>query len=117
MADIKHSKPTAGAGWIAPDGKFYSCAWYQHDSLGSNLMQQFGYKDVESWERDWLRLKYDPTTRSAPFVERKGFDEYTITQAQLTTLYDVLAAFLLSGIEVNPLREYIQRARIRDARR
>ena len=113
MADIRHSKPVASAGWIGPDGKFYTCAWYQHDALGHNLMAQFGYRTVEAWERDWLRLKYDPATRAAPFVEQKGLEDTSVTQAQLNTLYDVFTAFLLRGIDVTNLREYIQRAKVR----
>jgi len=118
MEGIKHSKPAAQAGWIAPDGKFYPCAWYQHDSLGHNLMVQFGYHSAEEWERDWLRLKYDPATRAAPFVERKGIqDAYVVTQAQFNALHDVLAAFLLRGIDVTSLKDYIQRVKVGDPRR
>ena len=117
MADIKYSKPAASAGWIAPDGRFYSCAWYQHESLGQNLMQQFGYHSIEEWERNWVRLKYDPVTRAAPFIENDGIDENPITQAQLNTLYDVFTAFLLAGVDVAHLREYIQRANVRMPKR
>jgi len=117
MAGIKHSKPDARAGWISPEGKFYACAWYQHESLGQNLMLEFGYKSVEDWERDWLRLKYDPATRAAPFIERGGFDRYSVTQGQFNTLHDIFTAFLLGGIDVGNLKEYIQRARVRDGRR
>jgi hypothetical protein len=120
MEGIKHSKPGARAGWIAPDGKFYPCAWYQHESLGQNLMLQFGYDSVERWEQDWLRLKYDPTTRAAPFIERGSMDDadaYSVTQAQFNTLHDILTAFLLGGIEAGNLKAFIQRARVREARR
>jgi hypothetical protein len=117
MEGIKHSKPAARAGWIAPDGKFYPCAWYQHESLGQNLMVQFGYNTIERWEQDWLRLKYDPATRAAPFIERTGFDAYSVTQAQFNTLHDIFTAFLLGGIDVANLKEYIQRARVRETRR
>jgi hypothetical protein len=119
MEGIKHSKPAARACWIAPDGKFYPCAWYQHDSLGQNLMLQFGYESNEKFEMDWLRLKYDPTTRAAPFVERSGLadaDAYSVTQAQFNTMHDVLSAFLLGGVDVGHLKAYIQRVRVRDAR-
>jgi hypothetical protein len=115
--DIKSSKPSASAGWIAPDGKFYACAWYQHDSLGTNLMVQFGYATIEEWERNWVRLKYDPMTRAAPFVETGGSEQKPITQAQLNTLYDILSAFLQAGIDVANLRESIQFARIRTPKR
>jgi hypothetical protein len=116
MANIKHSKPAARAGWIAPDGKFYPCAWYQHDSLGQNLMLESGCSDFQQWERDWLRLKYDPTTRAAPFIERSGGDEFSVTQAQFNALHDIFTAFYLSGIDVGSLKAYIQRAKIRDAK-
>jgi hypothetical protein len=116
MDGIKHSKPAARAGWIAPDGKFYACAWYQHESLGANLMLQFGYRSVEEWERNWLRLKYDPATRAAPFIERGAADDYSVTQAQFNTLHDIFTAFFLSGIDVVNLREFIQRARVRERR-
>ena len=111
---IKRARPSARAGWIGPDGAFYTCAWYQHDSLAQSLMSQFGYATMEAWERDWLRLKYDPVTRTTPFIERSGFAEYTITQSQLNTLYDVLGAFLIAGIDVSKLREYISFAKVRD---
>jgi hypothetical protein len=118
MASIKHSKPDARAGWISPEGKFYPCAWFLHDSLGQNLMVEFGYSKVEDLERDWLRLKYDPTTRAAPFIERGGHDDaYSVTQGQFNALHDLLAAFLMSGINVASLKDYIQRARVRDPKR
>ena len=83
-------------------------------------MLQFGYDSVERWEREWLRLKYDPTTRAAPFIERGGMDDddaYSVTQSQFNTLHDVLTAFLLGGIEAGALKTFIQRARVREGRR
>src|SRR5215469_2265947 len=112
--EIKRARPSARAGWIGPNGAFYTCAWYQHDSLAQNLMAQFGYATIEAWERDWLRLKHDPVARTMPFIENTGFAEYYVTQAQLNTLYDILGAFLIAGIDVSKLREYISFAKIRD---
>lgn len=114
--EIKRVRPCARAGWIGPDGAFYTCAWYQHDALAQNLMTQFGYATIEAWERDWLRLKYDPATRTMPFIEYSGFAEYSVTQAQLNTLYDILGAFLIAGIDVSNLRDYISFAKVRERR-
>ena len=112
--DIKRARPSACAGWIAPNGAFYTCAWYQHDAVAQSLMTQFGYATLEAWERDWLRLKYDPAARTMPFIETTGFAEYSITQAQLNTLYDILGAFLIAGADVSKLRDYISFAKIRE---
>ena len=114
MTTIKRSRPSARAGWIGPDGSFYTCAWYQHDALAQNLMAQFGYRTIEAWERDWLRLKHDPATRSSPFIETKGFAEYSVTQAQLITLYDIMGAFLIAGIDVSSLRQFVSFAKVRE---
>ena len=112
--EIKRARPSARAGWIGPDGSFFTCMWYQHDSLAQSLMAQFGYATVEAWERDWLRLKYDPATRTAPFIEYDGFAEYSVTQPQLNALYDILGAFLIAGVDVSKLREYISFAKVRE---
>jgi hypothetical protein len=83
-------------------------------------MLQFGYDSVERWEQEWLRLKYDPTTRAAPFIERGAMDDdaaYSVTQAQFNTLHDILTAFLLGRIEAGALKTFILQARVREARR
>jgi hypothetical protein len=80
-------------------------------------MLEFGYKTFEQWESEWLRLKYDPIARSAPFIEPEGQSEYSITQAQLNALHDLFTAFLFAGIDIAKLRDYIQFARVKDRRR
>ncbi len=91
-------------GWIAPNGRFFPCSWYEHDACADDLAQKF-YPDESQRktgtqifeERLWVRLMDNGTFRV-------GADLRTlpgITQAQRDTLFDL--------VTLNPETEFSQR--------
>jgi hypothetical protein len=74
---------TQSAGWIAPDGKWFTCRGWEHDSLAKNLAaihydSLSGVLKLE--EMGWLRVYDDGLVANRPVR----------TQAQLDTLHDLL---------------------------
>jgi hypothetical protein len=78
--------PIAGAkaGWLSPDGVFYDCASYEHESYAVRLNKLYGYEDHYNGSRSleqhgWFKLKYGEWMIVA-------HDE--CTQKQLDALFD-----------------------------
>ncbi len=80
-------------GWIAPNGRFFPCSWYEHDSRAEELAKAY-YPDEARRktgaqifeEKQWVRLldngafRVGPDLRSVP----------RITQSQRDALFDLV---------------------------
>lgn len=74
-----------GCGWLAPDGKFYPCKSYGHNSMGEDL--------------HLLYYDHIPGLSPVPDIENKGWlkvyadfvcwPEIPLTQPQIDTLFDL----------------------------
>ena len=80
------SPPRQSAGWIAPDGTFYSCSPHEYDSVALWLIAMHhnvhGNGDLLE-QHGWLRLSNDGTLINV-YRSRRG-----ATQAQLNTCFDI----------------------------
>lgn len=78
--------PLVGAfnGWLSTEGRFYTCAAYEHEMLAWILAERSGYRDFYSGSRaleehQWVKLKWGMwITVAREFV----------TQRQLDALFD-----------------------------
>lgn len=73
-------------GWLAPDGKFYPCRYFEHDILAGRLSKIYygtSRSDGSLLEaHNWLRLDYTGFVKS--HIHYEG-----VTQAQIETLSDL----------------------------
>jgi hypothetical protein len=82
------------AGWLAPDGRFFTCAYNGHDSLASILLAheygQVGNCVERLHEHGWLRIHVSGFTMRHPIYNQP------FTQAQIDTMSDLSMAPRLS---------------------
>ncbi|MCG3161487.1 MAG: hypothetical protein JMDDDDMK_02670 [Acidobacteria bacterium] len=80
-------------GWIAPNGRFFPCPWYEHDSHADELARNY-YPDEAKRksgtqifeEKRWVRLLDNGAFRVGPDLQAVP----RITQAQRDTLFDLV---------------------------
>ena len=80
-------------GWIAPNGRFFPCPWYEHDSHAEELARKY-YPDEARRksgtqifeEKRWVRLLENGSFRVGPDLQSVP----RITQAQRDTLFDLV---------------------------
>lgn len=81
--------PHQSPGWLAPDGKFYPCAWYEHDGYARRLAAIY-YSSLDSTRelerRGWLRIL------TGGVVGNIDHDA-GVTQAQYDALFDMTQSF------------------------
>jgi hypothetical protein len=78
----KKSPPIFSAGWVAPDGSFYPCESWGHDSLAERLSANH-YKSL-----DGVRC-LEPAGWCRVYLNGIVGNEKTETQAQIDTLFDL----------------------------
>jgi hypothetical protein len=79
-------------GWIAPNGRFFPCSWYEHDSQAEDLARKF-YPDETRRksgtqifeEKQWVRLLGDGAFRVGSDLQAVP----RITQSQRDVLFDL----------------------------
>jgi len=73
------------SGWLSPDGKFYPCDYYQHDSFARSLAAIY-YISLEGTKAlelcGWIRIYDDGNV---------GHLEINPTQKQIDTVQDILS--------------------------
>jgi len=87
----KKATPFESAGWISPEGDFYPCNYFEHDSVGRHLAvlcyKSFdGVQELEKYK--WIRV-YDSGIMD--------IDYNFATQKQLDTMYDLAKASKIDG--------------------
>jgi len=81
-------------GWIAPNGRFFSCPCHEHDSQAENLARKY-YADEAGRksgtqifeEKRWVRLLENGAFRVGSDLQAVP----RITQAQRDTLFDLVS--------------------------
>lgn len=65
-------KPPRCPGWIAPNGDFYPCPSWGHDSLQGHIsLIKWGDTEHDLTEQGWMRLYRDFVTRPRNITERQ----------------------------------------------
>ena len=96
--------PHQSPGWIAPNGRYFPCAWYEHDTRAQQLAENY-YPDEARRksgtqifeEKKWVRLLDNGTFHVGPDLRAVP----RITQAQRDMLFDL--------ITLNPNTEFSRR--------
>lgn len=91
-------------GWIAPNGRFFACTWYEHDTRADELARKY-YPDESRRksgtqifeEKYWVRLMHNGSFHVGADLQAAP----KITQAQRDTLFDL--------ITLNPDNDFSQR--------
>lgn len=84
IAAFAPAEPRLSPGWIAPDGTFWPCEYWQHDLVAEQVYPEDGTLRFER-ER-WVRLHDNGTFKVGG---DSGLVEPRVTQAQLDTLFDI----------------------------
>lgn len=88
-------------GWLAPNGKFYTCGWMEHDGISEHLTVQY-YNSFDGTQlldaKGWGRVHFGGEI----------FFEEDPTQAQLDTMFD----FSKVGNWKDTMLDNIERAKI-----
>jgi len=88
MKRIKPQPVRKFSGWIAPDGKYYPCDSWCHDSTGYILARQYYGEDgsIYSLEQNhWIRLYKDGVAAMINHTMRNR----PVSQKQMDTLQDL----------------------------
>lgn len=83
----KKATPFQSAGWISPQGDFYPCEYYQHDSVGKHLaiIHYKSFDALSELEKNgWIRV-FDTGIMDIDY--KNG-----VTQKQLDTIFDLYKA-------------------------
>lgn len=82
----KKATPFESAGWISPEGDFYPCKYFEHDSFGKHLavLLYKSFDGVQELEKHkWIRVLDSGLT---------DIDYNDVTQKQLNIMYDIYTA-------------------------
>jgi hypothetical protein len=87
--NIPESYIEQSGGWLAPDGKFFPCSYYQHDGFARSLAAIYynslgGTRVLEL--NNWIRV-YDDGN-----VGVEDYSGFLPTQKQIDTLYEILSS-------------------------
>lgn len=82
-------------GWVAPNGRFFPCAAYEHDTMAEELAVKYYPHEARRKtgthifeEKHWVRLLLDGTFHAGPDLKSVP----RITQAQRDRLFDLAMA-------------------------
>ena len=105
--NVPESFVQQSAGWLAPDGKFFPCLYYEHDSFARHLAviyyDTLGSNATRVLElNNWIRIYDNGHTGVA------DYGSFVPTKKQMKTMEDIITSFCRDEEYCNTLKENLE---------